>query len=61
MPGMDDKEQNAAPGYQAFSANSASDCLNVFHSACCASPHFQLPATMAIWNVKRERSLLWYL
>lgn len=44
---MDDKEENAAPGYQAFAANSASDCLNVFlfHSACCASPHFQLPAT----------------
>lgn len=50
MPWMDDKEQNAASGYQAFTANSASDCLNVFpfHSACCASPHFQLPATTTI-------------
>lgn len=63
MPWMDDKEQHAAPGYQAFTANSASDCLNVFlfHSACCASPHIQLPATSTTWNVKRERLFLQYL
>ena len=50
MPWTDGNDQNAAPGYQAFTANSASDCLNVFlfHSACCASPRFQLPATTTI-------------
>lgn len=63
VPWMDDKEQHAAPGCQAFSANSASDCLNVFlfHSACCASPRVQPPATTTTWNVKRERLFLQYL
>lgn len=59
----DDKEQNVAPGYQAFPVNSASGGLNafLFHPACCASPRFQPPATLTIGNVKREGLFLQYL